>query len=296
MRVFGLDAPTPPITPVRATDSHWRAKIDYLSVTSGDFHVPHDPTTPADPAYLASGAHACRAAGLHSLASEPVDCWSPQNGRSGYVRSSAHPVGARLFTGHATARPLLEMGGAACDRTFDAQELLRFIQRNVEGVTRIDLAADLTCDVSPAEFVSAGLSPRVGTRASASSATGQTEYIGSPKSDRMCRVYRYAPPHPRSDALRVEVVLRREQAKTAALALCTESISAVFWAFSASFCFAHPQWRLPVDLIEVRRTLPRERTSAGRLRWLEKQIRPAVLSAHRDGLIDLRRWLSELDA
>jgi len=274
----------------------WRVKIDYLSVTSSLLHV-YDPITGEsfnDPSLYAITA--CDAAALGPVLSTDQNAWRPAAGRSGYSHSAQHGLGVRIFWGSQTARPLIEIGGAACDALDNARLLHPFLIRHAETVTRIDLAADLTCELSPSEFLSYGRSSRHAASGRASSATGETEYIGSPTSDRRCRVYRYAPPHPRSDALRVEVVLRRELAREAATALTRHPLSVVYSQAAAPFDFRCPQWSLPKVFKEARKTLPNEPTAAGRLRWLEKQIRPAVLEAHRAGLIDLREWLESTQA
>jgi len=275
-------------------ESHWRVKIDYVSVTSSLLHV-FDPVTGEtfhDPSLYA--VTACRAAHLAPVLSDDPRLWTPTGGRSGYSHSAQHRMGARLFWGSPNARPLLEIGGAACDALDAARLLLPFLARHTESVTRLDVAADLTCELSPSEFLSYGRSSRHAASGRASSATGETEYIGSPTSDRRCRVYRYAPPHPRADALRVEVVLRRELAKQAARDLPTRPLAEIYASAAQAFEFRCPQWRFPVTSKEPRATIANEPTAASRLRWLEKQIRPAVLAAHQSGLIDLRSWLAEL--
>lgn len=276
-----------------ATERVWRVKIDYLSLTSGEFHViPTDPTNP----YLdvAAEADISWARILASkVPSAPACTWQVVSGRSGYTRSAQMALGVRYFAGHASAPPLIEIGGAACDYLRERSALFPLIERNIEGVTRIDLAGDITTDLRPSEFLAFGRSPRHASAGRAVSASGETEYIGSPTSDRRCRVYRYEPPHPRSDALRVEVILRREIAKSAALALCASDVSSVWSEALAPFSFKCPLWRQPSQSLSPRMTLRNEPTNASRLRWLEKQIRPAVIEAHKAGLIDLTRWLSE---
>lgn len=165
------------------------------------------------------------------------------------------------------------------------------IQRNFETITRLDLAADLETGVTPAEFVAAGYSARIRTSGADDSETGSTRYVGSEKSAKFARVYRYYDPHPRSKFLRVEVVLRDEYAKSAAQMLLTQSVAEVYWASTASLSFKHPTWRRPDEFAEAKLTLPNERKNANRLRWLEKQIRPVIVEAHKTGLIDVLDWL-----
>jgi len=272
----------------------WRAKIDYVSVTSSRFHF-----TPSNALAAHYGVTHEADMSLATIVAGHVPSalaneWSSCGGRSGYTRGARHPIGMTFYAGHATAKPLLEIGGAACDWLHSLGALLPLVQRECEGITRLDLAGDLTCLVTPAEFVAAGYSALVRTKSSVSSATGSTEYLGSPTSDRSCRVYRYAAPHPRSDALRVEIVLRRELAKSAALELCSRTIAGVWQSAAKPLSFKHPMWRQSADDTLPRLTMKSEPTSASRLQWLTKQIKPAVLEAHRAGLIDLHKWLDEL--
>lgn len=276
-------------------DRSWSVKIDYISMTSGEFHVqPQDTTVPHLSVDLEAYHAWCAVCDDH-FSVETANEWRPVGARSGYTRSAQHPIGARYFAGHASAPPLLELGGAACDFLQKKGQLLPLIERNIDGVTRIDLAGDITTDLRPAEFLAFGRSPRHQSAGRAVSATGETEYIGSPTSDRRCRVYRYAPPHPRCDALRVEAVLRRELAKSAALELSSRPIADVWTEALQPFSFKCPLWRQPSSSLSPRETLRNEPTAAGRLRWLEKQIRPAVIEAHKAGLIDLRVWLEFAD-
>lgn len=272
----------------------WHAKIDYVSVTSSRFHfAPSNALAP----HFGVTTEARMALGeilSHQWDTESLKDWTSCGGRSGYTRGARHPIGMTFYAGHATAKPLLEIGGAACDWLHSLDALLPLVQRECEGITRLDLAGDITCIVSPAEFVYAGYSGLVRTKSSVSSSTGSTEYLGSPTSDRSARVYRYAPPHPRSDALRVEIVLRRELAKSAALELCARSVSDVWSSAAKPLSFKHPMWRQTATDTLPRLTMKSEPTSASRLQWLTKQIKPAVLEAHRTGLIDITQWLEEL--
>lgn len=277
-----------------SADAHsWQVKIDYLSFTSKEFHYVPTSATEAHFVVCFEAARAWRDIRHDSGDAIQSPSWRPCAARSGYTRAARHSSGARYFAGHASAAPLIELPGAACDQLRRIDRLAQLVSENVEGITRLDLAGDLVCDLSPAGFVSAGYSSRVRTRSSVVSATGCTEYLGSPKSDRFVRVYRYAEPHPRADALRVEVVLRRELAKSAAQALLSAEVDAVWRSALQPLSFKSASWGTGSGITLPRLTLPNEPTSASRMRWLEKQIRPAVIEAHRAGLIDLERWLTE---
>lgn len=272
----------------------WRCKIDYVSISSPLLHVPPDPDIPFDPTPALEASLALRALGVFNPTLHAPLMWRVGAGRSGHKRSLYHSIGIVIFFGHPFNPPLIEIGGAGCDLINSTDELLPLVQRECDRITRLDLAGDLTCEVSPLTFVSAGVSSRYVSDGHANSATGQTQYIGSGKSDRHAKVYRYAPPHPRSDALRVEVTLHRELAKSAAQELCTRRISEVYAMACKPFSFKSPQWGLPTTDTLPRISLRSEPTSASRLRWLTQKIKPSVQQAHKDGLIDLRAWLAEL--
>jgi len=272
----------------------WRCKIDYVSISSPLLHVPPDPDIPFDPTPDLEASLALRALGVFTPTLHAPMTWRVGAGRSGHRRSLYHPIGIVIFFGHPFNPPLIEIGGAGCDLINSTEELLSLVQRECDRITRLDLAADLTCPTSPSDFLSTGVSSRYVSTGRNNTGTGQTEYIGSSKSDRHAKIYRYAPPHPRSDALRVEVTLHRELAKSAAQELCSRSIADVYVSACQPFSFKSSQWGLPKQATLPRLTMKSEPTSASRLRWLETKIKPSVLQAHKDGLIDLRLWVEEL--
>lgn len=279
--------------PPSADTRSWQVKIDYLSFTSKEFHYVPQSAVEAHFVVAYEAARAWRDLCDNSSNALVTSAWRHCAARSGYTRAARHSSGARYFAGHASAAPLIELPGAACDQLRAFDRLAQLVSDHCDSVTRLDLAGDLVCDLSPAEFVAAGYSSRIRTRSSVVSATGSTEYLGSPKSDRFVRVYRYAEPHPRSDALRVEVVLRRELSKSAAQVLLSSPVDQVWRSALSTLSFKSPSWGTASDVSLPRLTLPKEPTAASRMRWLDKQIRPAALEAHRAGLIDLARWLAE---
>lgn len=112
----------------------------------------------------------------------------------------------------------LELTGKACEELHNAGRLVAIVQTMaiVGRVSRLDIAVDMECDVDPRDFVAQRSNKRQKSEETAISSTGITCYIGSRKSDRYARVYRYAEPHDRSHLLRCEMVFRGEQAVLAA--------------------------------------------------------------------------------
>jgi len=274
----------------------WAVKIDYISLCSAALMHPVQASSEVDAYPSAVAALSLEGVGLKRFVMLPGHTWSFGAGRKAYPRSVRSASGAVLFYGAAAQPPLLELGGSACDALRLAGEQDTLVYNHWERFTRIDLAGDLESEISPEAFLAYGRSPRHKADGHDDSATGSTRYVGSPTSDRRLKVYRYYPPHPRSRFLRVEITLRRDLAKSAAAALADVPGSQVWQAACEPFSLKAPQWRLPSGSLRLQPTMKSEPTAASRLRWLIKQIKPAVIDAHKAGLINLTEWLSDAEA
>lgn len=274
--------------PETPQDLAWRVKIDYVSATSGELHAPLPIAGKDFRTYSVHGQTACLRAGFSSLADDSGFLWQDKGGRSGYAVSAAHEIGARVFFGHATAPPLIELPGAACDLTHSSGELLPFLARNTDTVTRIDFAADLPTHIFPFDFVAAGRSARQTSMSKIDSPSGQTVYIGSPKSDRRLRVYRYRAPHPRAPFLRVECMLRNELARAAVTEALNNGIASAWRVAISVYGLEHPLIYAARTDRKFEATLRNEPTSAGKLAWIHRQVVPALRQAIKAGLIDLQ--------
>jgi len=282
--------------PESKTRPEWAVKVDYISVCSGAFSEPYPDTQETVWNVTKYARSIFSRIGLSALTDPTSGAWAIGAGRQGWSASIRHSSGAALFFGSEMRAPLLEMGGAACDLLRQFGELEPLIYAYWQNITRIDLAGDLECDLTPEAFLAYGHSPRHKTDGHDKTMTGWTEYLGSMTSDRRLKVYRYYDPHPRARFLRVEVTLRRDLAKSAAVDLTFSPVSEVWLAGCSPFALKAPQWRLPSQSLKLQRTMKSEPTAASRLRWLEKQIRPAVIASHKAGLINLTEWLSEAEA
>lgn len=121
---------------------------------------------------------------------------------------------------------------------------------------------------------------------------GQTVYIGSPKSEKMMRIYKYNDPHPRSHLLRSEIVFRRGWAKKLALALSTldaegqfvsdywRTQNALWWSENISKYILDDRSPNVVSAPERRGS---DKSTSSTLAWLHAQVRPAIARATRDG-------------
>lgn len=126
------------------------------------------------------------------------------------------------------------------------------------------------------------------------SESGETFYVGSPKSDRMARVYRYFSPHPRSSDLRVEHVFRRAQAKALAESILAGGILRAAAGCGLVFGWKHEAWDTgQVEPIETR-AVTLKKTSKNTVGWLYGSVTSAVSKAVRAGDIDLDEYIIHL--
>jgi len=118
----------------------------------------------------------------------------------------------------------VEITGQGCERIIAMGEMEGILKGCAARLTRIDIATDIETSTQPSEFVSIVSHERMRANGTQNSETGQTCYVGSKKSDRYARVYRYYKPHPRSHLLRIEHVFRRKYAKTVVQAILDTSL------------------------------------------------------------------------
>ena len=182
---------------------------------------------------------------------------------------------------------LIECQGAFCEMFAWTVERLAFIFQR--SVTRVDVAVDAWTDTTPIEAWG-GVANK--TYSVNQSKDGQTVYVGSPKSEKMMRVYRYNAPHPRSHLLRSEVVFRRGWAKKLASALSDETaliqFVGAFWKQNDAVWWV--KFVLPLfeggersDLVAQPARRGSDKTNASTLAWLHSQVRPALKRAVKSG-------------
>lgn len=112
---------------------------------------------------------------------------------------------------------LVEHTGKGCELLAMEGILRSVVTRYADRATRLDLASDIHTQTMPVDFVKQSKpTNRITANGHQSSDSGETVYLGSRKSDRTVKVYRYFPPHPRADWLRIEYTYRKQQAKVIA--------------------------------------------------------------------------------
>ena len=180
---------------------------------------------------------------------------------------------------------LIEIPGQGCKKLHREGRLKPLLRLYNDRVTRIDIANDLECDTNPVAFAEMRGNTKFKSGGHWKSETGETVYIGSPKSDRMCRVYRYNEPHPRANLLRIEYVLRREQAKQVARLCGSEPVDKLSLSLAQVFEWKHPAFA--DNTAEPLHAVPRSETgSQDTILWLHKQVRPAIQRLISQGILD----------
>lgn len=194
-------------------------------------------------------------------------------------------IGVTVWAAEATAHMTVEFSGQGLDWLRKEEDLVPLLNLVAGRLTRIDIAVDIECSVSPKQFADNREPGRFKSAAEMSSASGQTCYVGSMKSERYARVYRYAKPHPRAHLLRVEHVFRREQAQAVGHALLHFGLDNVAQSAIVVFGWRHPVTPLagaPASLISAPRP---EREGGKTLFWLLTQVAPAFQRLVTDGTI-----------
>jgi DNA relaxase NicK len=183
-----------------------------------------------------------------------------------------------MFTNPKLEYATVEISGKGCSQLSGRDVFEMVAEKALDSVTRFDVAIDFDVPTTPTAFVLAGISDRIKSKSFVQSPDGETVYIGSPKSDMMCRVYKYNEPHERAGLLRIELVARRNKAKLA-LRYWLEHGPIFAVAFMAkAFEFKHHLWQSGAwQKAVVDREPQRIRSVSKTQKWLLKQVKPALL-------------------
>jgi hypothetical protein len=230
-----------------------------------------------------------------------IDGWELSSGRPPYGASYRTDKGISIYYNARLPHCLIEVSGRGCEYLQSLGILKRLIQWVHLKVTRIDIAVDMHCATSPSDFVKESQSARFKSRQSVTSETGDTEYIGSRSSERYCRVYRYAPPHPRHAFLRAEMVFRKQNAKlfVEKAIQCGFDLTALALGAGQVYGFEHASWNLSGNEIPLSSWTP-EREQGKTVRWLISQVAPAFQKLVSEGVIEdpqafFDRWFLGLE-
>lgn len=193
--------------------------------------------------------------------------------------------GITLFASPNLTHACIEISGQGCERLLVVGLLNNVLVACKERVTRIDIAVDIETAISPSQFVEKVSHERMRTSGHVVSDTGETCYVGSQKSERYARVYRYNVPHPRAHLLRVEHVYRKEYSKKVAAAIAETSVENVAESSGKAFGWSHDVWQTGVlDSADI--SVVRERGGSGAtIFWLCNSVAPAFRRLVENGSI-----------
>lgn len=220
--------------------------------------------------------------------------WERYKGKGFYAHRAFHVDSkATVFWGGVNAHIYVEFPGQTCDVIESLGGLEDLTQLTGMSVSRVDFAVDIENDIHPQEFIVNYEAQRFSASARILSADGETCYVGSWKSERFARVYRYHPPHPRANMLRIETVMKGDYARAAMWHWRERGLKQAVIDSNEPFGWQHPCWQpgqveaLPIASQRV------QRTHASTLRWLTMQVAPALAKAHREGVISVRQWVED---
>jgi len=219
--------------------------------------------------------------------------FDPQAARAPYrIGLLRNDHGCKLSGGSQTQTILYELSGRGTDALSENPEVGRaFVGAISDRITRFDYAVDIVSDTRPSVFANQRNHQRVRSIGYQTSSTGETVYLGSTKSDRFTRVYRYNHPHPRAKLLRVEFVYRRELAKQAARHYSVSEDQTFIADAGATVGLGHEDWQPAVLEAIPMKTPVVSRKEQDTVRWLYSQVAPAVRRLLDSGALDLTDWI-----
>jgi DNA relaxase NicK len=248
-------------------------RVDWISFT---IQADTAPTAPNDPLWMSALRGVGRASpGLRKWL-EAEGQLEDGNGRAPFQKSlRASNCGVMIFYGHKKNLVLVEISGRGCERLRELNGMDVLLKRVASRVTRLDVAVDFLTDVTPEVFAAARDNERFKSGSTLTSESGTTVYVGSQKSNRYARVYRYNPPHPRANFLRCEMIVRDEDAKQTAQFIVDNGVEAASFALGKAYAWTHPLWQqVGATDEELAAYRPPDRGS-NTVYWLFHQVLPA---------------------
>jgi len=218
--------------------------------------------------------------------------WILSHGRAPYDKAFKNASNTvHVYFSHKLGHVLVELSGQACERL--GAHIFNLITAEADHITRIDIAVDVECPNSPKEILDSLPAGRWRSTGHIVSDTGETVYVGSQKSDRYARVYRYNEPHPRAKYLRYEMVFRKEQAKAVVTSINMVGLGETAAAAGNAFKWTHGTWLLRSD--ETITSYRPERNKAKTERWFYRTIVPSIKKMIAEGTLTPEEVLSALE-
>lgn len=219
--------------------------------------------------------------------------WQVDNGR-GFYRYAITDDESKIVMsiGDINNHIYFQCGGQACDYMRSLSIYEQVVEKVSMRCSRIDFAVDFKCDVKPQDFIVNYQAASFKSGGRVHSPDGETCYVGSRKGERFARVYRYHPPHPRSENLRVEVEAKGEWAKILCKLCADEGDLTACLAAHAVFGWSHPLWQPNQAVQSLRGAKAYDTGSGSGLRWLNSTVAASLVRAHKEKVIDARSWFA----
>lgn len=218
--------------------------------------------------------------------------WTLENAKGFYTARLRHePSGVALSFGSVNAHVFCELSGKPCDVLDGEDELLPLIKATHAKCSRIDFAVDIETDTTPERFSAFRNTTRWKYAPVYPSSSGTTVYVGSRKSERMARVYRYNKPHPRAHLLRVEAEYKGKAARAIAATLNTNSVWTATENAHSIFGWKDNIWTEKIGQGEKISYTSHRPANANTVRWLYSDVAKALRHAIREGLIELDEYV-----
>lgn len=211
----------------------------------------------------------------------------PGNGRAPFNKSWFwQDRGITYFYSDTLPYSLIEITGVGCEVLTRNESILKLIKDWSHRLTRIDIAVDFVTDIDPLTFARERNLNKFPSGAEMKSEQGVTCYVGSRKSDRYARVYKYNPPHPRSNTLRCEMVCKDEKAKMAGLSIVRDGLLSVTRSLGEVFVWQHPLWDFDEDVQLSDLKSVSETHQGNTERWLLTSVMAAIEKLQKRGADD----------
>lgn len=221
--------------------------------------------------------------------------WTPRMGRAPYnAASQRDDRGVMAFAHQRISNALFEVGGIGMDALGSLDAEIAVASEVKNRLSRIDIAVDIFTETRPDEFAKQRTNEKFKSWSETVSESGHTVYVGSKTSDRYARVYRYNPPHPRSGFLRVEHVLKAEQAKLAVSSIEEQGLESFTAMLGNTFGWGHADWSPSEDTDEAVAAWRPERRQGKTVAWIFGTVVPAMAKLHKDGAMDWEAFWTEL--
>ncbi len=207
----------------------------------------------------------------------------------------AQDVSAALMWNHKLTHAIFEMAGTACMAASESDLMIPIIAETMSSCVRIDIAIDIPTRTTPVDFVNEGWNKRFTSTSLMRSQTGETIYIGSRSSERFCRVYKYAAPHPRAGLLRIEFECKGDEAKRVARAVVDDGSDAVAAALVGVFGFRSQELAAAVASPAELPPSARQGGAGETVRWLYAAVAPALAREIAAGKVDPQHFWDYVD-